>query len=81
MDKSKLFTIYNRARAAARRGALDPDRVNKALGICQANDYYREKEYLTSVTSCTCPDHQYRSAICKHMIGKMIEIRVSEEQA
>ena len=25
--------------------------------------------YVTDASSCTCPDHTYRKAICKHMIA------------
>ena len=78
MNQSRLFTIYNKARVAARNGLLDEARVNKALGILQSNDYYSDKDYLTTLKSCTCPDHQFRGTTCKHMIAKMIETRMDQ---
>ncbi len=32
------------------------------------------KTYETTLTSCTCPDHQYRNRACKHM--RLIEQEV-----
>ena len=38
LSRSHLFSIYNRARHAARAGKLDEARVNRALGILQSRD-------------------------------------------
>ena len=38
-------------------------------------------KYITTATSCTCPDHKYRNRVCKHM-RELIEPKehiVSEE--
>lgn len=75
MTKSEIFTQYNRARAAARKGKLDPARVNRALGILQNST---PRPYLTTISSCNCQDHSRHPDIaCKHMIAKMIEYRNS----
>jgi uncharacterized Zn finger protein len=29
--------------------------------------------YVVSDDSCTCPDHRYRSAVCKHMLALRIQ--------
>lgn len=75
MTKSEIFTQYNKARAAARQGKLDPKRVNRALGIAQTKA--PEQKYITSIKSCNCVDHQqHPSVACKHMIARMIEVKV-----
>jgi hypothetical protein len=74
MTKSEIFTQYNKARAAARQGKLDPKRVNRALGIAQTKA--TEQKYITSIKSCTCEDHKRNSTPCKHMIARMIEVKV-----
>ena len=76
MDKSKLFTVYNRAKAVAHQGKLEPKRVNRALGIAQSREY--PAKYVTTINSCTCPDSQYRHAICKHRLALAIKVRMSE---
>ena len=81
MDKSKLFTVYNRARGAAHQGTLDAGRVNRALGIAQSKVYRGRESYVTTLAQCTCPDHQYRHVICKHMIAKMIKIKMKKSNA
>jgi hypothetical protein len=74
MTKSEIFTQYNKARAAAHQGKLDPKRVNRALGIAQTKA--TEQKYITSIKSCTCEDHKRNSTPCKHMIAKMIEVKI-----
>jgi hypothetical protein len=75
MTKSELFTQYNRARAAARKGLLDPKRVNKALGLAQSKT---ARPYLTTTKSCSCPDRYYHpDKPCYHMIEKMLEYRAT----
>jgi hypothetical protein len=75
MTKSELFTQYNRARAAARKGLLDPKRVNKALGLAQSKTV---RPYLTTTRSCSCPDAaRHLGQPCKHRIAAMIEYRAT----
>lgn len=75
MTKSEIFTQYNKARAAARQGKLDPKRVNRALGIAQTKA--PEQKYVTTIKTCNCIDHQqHPSVACKHMIARMIEVKV-----
>ena len=75
MTKNELFTQYNRARAAARKGLLDPKRVNKALGLAQSKT---ARPYLTTTKSCSCPDaSRHPGQPCKHMIAAMIEYRAT----
>jgi len=75
MTKSELFTQYNRARAAARKGLLDPKKVNKALGLAQSQT---KRPYLTTTKSCSCEDRYYHpDKPCYHMIEKMLEYRAT----
>ena len=80
INKSYLFTVYNKARSAAKTGKLDLKRVNKALGILQTPDYYTgdKAEYGPSIHSCGCPDYKVRRVTCKHMISEMIKYRIDE---
>jgi hypothetical protein len=73
MDKSQIFTQYNKARKAVSDGILERGRVNRALGIAQSKS---ERKYETTVGHCTCPDSTYRpGVVCKHRIALMMEIR------
>jgi len=72
MTKSEAFTQYNQARSDK---ALDPARVNRALGVAQLHE---PRPYVTTATSCTCPDHKYRKVVCKHMIAARMEARAQE---
>lgn len=75
ITKSEIFTQYNKARSAARLGKLDPKRVDRALGVAQLKV---QPEYLTTTKSCSCEDHsRHPSIACKHMIAKMIEVKVA----
>jgi hypothetical protein len=75
MTKSEIFTQYNKARSAAKAGKLDAKRVDRALGVAQLKV---QPEYLTTTKSCSCEDHSRHPAIaCKHMIAKMIEVKVA----
>jgi len=74
MDKSAIFSEYNRAKAAARSGKLDANRVNRALGILQMKS---TRPYSTTISSCDCQDAQF-GHVCKHRIAKMIERRAEE---
>jgi hypothetical protein len=76
--KSEIFTVYNKARAAARRdGDLKRiERLNKALGILLSADYFtgNKADYAPTINTCECKDFQYRHAarrdyhgVCKHI--------------
>ena len=82
MDKKLVMGMYNKARAAAKQGKLDPIRTNKALGILQSKDAGRAKfaEYRTTTKACSCPDYHRTGKPCKHMIAKMIEVRATQIQ-
>lgn len=75
-SKSAVFSAYNRARAAARKGLLDPKKVNRALGVLQHGEW----KYQTTLKACTCPDFQRNHTACKHMIAKMINFRAAEQK-
>ncbi len=74
MDKSQLFTRYNRRRAAIRRGESSTPLpiLNRALGVGQRKI---PRPYITAdspgIGWCTCPDWFYRSIRlnrpCKHV--------------
>lgn len=81
--KSEIFTVYNKARAAARKAGDSKriDRLNKALGILLSKDYFAgdKSEYQPSYFTCGCKDWQYRHAArraysgpCKHMIAESL---------
>lgn len=73
MDKSKLFTTYNKARKAARQGKLDPKAVNAALSVLQSST---ARPYHTTTHGCDCPARTYNPGkACKHMIAEMIKVR------
>ena len=73
ITKSEIFTQYNKARSAAKHGKLDAGRVNRALGIAQSKS---PQKYVTTIKTCTCEDHKRHSTPCKHMIAKMIEVKI-----
>lgn len=86
----KLFIVFNRACAKARRqpDSVEQilDRLNKALGILQHHDYYRaEKElYNPNFWSCGCKDWEFRLAVnrkyvgpCKHIAAEILKERVN----
>ena len=79
MDKSALFGVYNRERADARRRGTSVPRVNRGLGLAQRT---AERPYLTSTTSCTCKDFQYRGSktgqACKHMLALRMKSAASD---
>ena len=74
-QRSAIFSAYNEARAAARKGigGLEPGRVNRALGILQSKS---TRPYITSLTDCNCIDRQRHPGIaCKHLTARWIEYR------
>lgn len=73
MDKSRLFSTYNKARSVSRGNK----RVDRALGLAQTNGY--GSPYNTTPFSCDCPDSQYRKKLCKHRIALYLRA-VSEEE-
>ncbi len=90
VNKSTLFTVFNRARARA--AGLDRKRVNRALGYIQAGRVAllddgtaivsgnAEPVYYVSAAGCDCPDHLWRAARCKHMISRWLMLRIAEVQ-
>lgn len=80
MTKSEIFTQYNKARAAAKQGKLEIGRVNRALGIAQSKSH--EQKYQTTIKACTCKDHELHPEVaCKHMVAKMIEVKIERTHA
>jgi hypothetical protein len=75
-NRSEIFSVYNKAKAAARAGLLDARRVDRALGILIAD---RVRPYRTTKNSCTCPDA--RRNRCKHQIAEMMRRRMLAAQA
>jgi len=79
MTKSEIFSMYNKARAAAKKGKLDAGRVNRALGVLQSK---QSRGYQTTIKSCNCEDHKRHPQVaCKHMVAKMIETRIEQKQS
>lgn len=78
MTKSEIFSMYNKARAAARKGKLEAGRVNRALGILQTQNYVNK--YNTTIHSCNCEDHKRHQVPCKHMVALMIKVRIGQGQ-
>jgi hypothetical protein len=90
--KSEIFTVYNIARAAARKAGDTKkiDRLNKALGILLSKSYYEgeKAEYQPTYFSCGCKDWQYRNAArrdyhgaCKHMLAELLLQAIGEYRA
>lgn len=65
MSKSKLFTAYNAAKPLCEKG-----RLNRALGLAQRKDC--TSSYITTTSTCTCPDFWYRATRCKHIIALVL---------
>jgi len=57
---SSLFTAYNIARSAARKGYIEPKRLNRALGIAMRSGETHIDRYHTTPERCECPDWRYR---------------------
>ena len=86
----KLFVVYNRAIAKARRSGNDPkliQRLHKAFSILQSNQYYQDEKSLYHPTthSCNCKDWEYRHAhkrgytgYCGHVIAEILLERVNQ---
>lgn len=75
--RTEIFKAYNRARAAAHAGRLEPGRVNRALGLTLRKGAWAHRPYQTTLTSCDCFDSR-RGAICKHRIALMIQARAKQ---
>lgn len=80
--RSEIFSVYNLARTAARRGrqpsglVLEVRRVNRALGLLLSG---RERPYATTAQSCNCPDAQ-RGNVCKHRVAAMMAVRIRQRR-
>ncbi len=75
--KSEIFSVYNKARKAARQGKLDEDRLNRALGLIQRKDG-GARPYMTTAKTCTCPDFTRTGKPCKHIIKNWMQIRIEQ---
>lgn len=71
-EKSRLFTRYNHLRSA---GDVERGRLNRALGLAQSGE---ERPYITTATSCTCPDFKYRGGTCKHVAALQLKDPAAE---
>jgi vancomycin permeability regulator SanA len=78
--QSEIMTVYNKARAAARKGLLDEGRVNRALGLLMSGTN-GNRPYNTTTKTCDCPDHIKTGKACKHMIKMMMQVRISQAKA
>ncbi len=76
MNMSATMTVYNLAKAWARRSGLtDEGRVNRALGILKKQDALERAimKYGATVDHCDCPDSQSgRGQVCKHRVAVMM---------
>lgn len=87
LTRSELFTVYNRLKWAAKRAGNVKlvERLNKALGILQSNDYYIDEpghprtSYQPTTDHCGCKDWEWRYAhkrayigACKHMLSEWV---------
>ena len=77
--RSALFTQYNRAKVAARKGKLEIKRVHRAMGLAISETLTGTKRpYETTVKTCNCPDAR-RGHTCKHRIKEMLIQRANEQ--
>jgi len=88
MNKSHLFSVYNRLKWEAKRSGNEKmvQRLNKALGICQSKNYYAQPDrdyYIPTRQSCGCYDWIFRYRVaraytgaCKHMLACTLEYLV-----
>ena len=77
MNRSSLFAAYNRARHAAKEGAIDPRRLNRALGLALRKE--PASGYHTTLRSCDCRDAEiHPRVICKHRLALMLKRRAEE---
>lgn len=80
MTRSEIFSVYNKARAAARKGigGLDEKRVNRAFGYLLSGEF---RPYNTTIKKCDCPDAiRNPGIVCKHRAELMIITRIVEGQ-
>lgn len=72
-NRSEIFSAYNRVRAIGRRGRLDLNRINRALGLLISQSITgkrpEEEDFRTTKRFCSCPDRRFRKTVCKHMIA------------
>ena len=90
LNKRKLFIVYNRAIAKARKSNDKMkiiQRLRLALGILQHHDYYQAEKakYQPTYYSCNCDDWKYHNSAkrgyrghCKHMIAEILLERVKQ---
>lgn len=76
VDRSALFTAYNRGRRAAREGRIERRRLDRALGLAQRKA--ASPNYRTDLRACSCPDFSFRGArihFCKHQLALALRRR------
>lgn len=83
ITQSNLMRAYNLARNAR---VFEPKRLNRALGIVQANstrllddgrlDVNVNDWHMATVSKCDCEDNR-RGHICKHRIAKMLVVKAT----
>lgn len=86
VTKSNLMTAYNLARKA---NVFELKRLNRALGIVQANstrllsdgrlDVNVRDWHMASIASCDCGDHVKRGTkYCAHIISAMLVVKAKQ---
>lgn len=92
LTKSEIFTVYNKARAQARKvgDSKRIERLNKALGILLSKDYYtgEKADYQPTTHACGCNDMKYRHAarrgyagVCKHAEAERLLLAIFARRA
>lgn len=86
VTRRNLMKAFNAARKA---NVFDPGRLNRALGIVQANatrllpngklNVEINAWHQATVNSCDCEDNK-RGHICKHRIAKMLVVKATRLQ-
>ena len=84
INKSALFTMFNKARAAMKdHPEITASRLNKALGHLQSGEAQKDwQRYQTKRNTCLCPDHSSRGSkvICHHRLTLMLAIRMYQHE-
>lgn len=73
VQRSAIFQAYNAAKPLVRAGQIDGKRLNRALGVAQANPATSHlARYRSSLLDCRCPDHRPRGVTCKGQLAVML---------
>ena len=72
---SALMRSYQAAKKSAKSNeAITISRLNKALGLAMRKTY--DRGYITTTTSCNCPDSaRHPEIICEHRLALMLIAR------